>query len=150
MITAEIKGLDKLQKELRALSRKAKAGAREDVIVGFTQSYAIWVHEIQARHKPGKQWKYLESPARRLATTGELIRLIKTVYEKTNSLTSGMTLAGLRIQREAQEIVPIDTGALRASAFTAKESNVEANARRAFAESEYKRIAGEFKKKNRK
>jgi hypothetical protein len=30
-------------------------------------------------------------------------------------------LAGLRLQRESQLLVPVDTGALRASAFTAME-----------------------------
>lgn len=35
------------------------------VIVGYTASYAIYVHEdLNARHKPGKAAKFLESPAR--------------------------------------------------------------------------------------
>lgn len=49
-----------------AFTRKIKniAGA-VDVAVGYTQSYAIFVHEnLNARHKPGKIAKYLETPAR--------------------------------------------------------------------------------------
>lgn len=35
------------------------------VTVGYTTSYAIYVHEdLTARHKPGKTAKYLENPAR--------------------------------------------------------------------------------------
>ena len=140
MITAKIEGLDKLNSQLRVLAAKAKEGSREDVIVGFTQRYAIWVHEVQARHNAGQQWKYLEMPARRLANTGELIRIVKQSYEVANNLTRSMLMAGLRIQREAQDIVPVDTGALKASAFTTKESQLEAKASAAFARSETVRM----------
>lgn len=35
------------------------------VSVGYTASYAIYVHEdLEARHKPGKSAKFLEKPAR--------------------------------------------------------------------------------------
>lgn len=35
------------------------------VIVGFGMEYAVFVHEnLEARHKPGKQAKFLEQPAR--------------------------------------------------------------------------------------
>ena len=140
MITAKIDGMEKLNRQLRQLANKAKASAREDVIVGFTQRYAIWVHEVQAQHEPGKQWKYLESPARTLAATGELMRIVREVYQKTQNLTQAMLTAGLRIQREAQNITPIDTGALKASAFTTKQSQLEAKAAAAFARSEAVRL----------
>ena len=36
-----------------------------DVIVGYTQGYAVYVHEnLDAQHKEGKQAKYLEAPVR--------------------------------------------------------------------------------------
>ncbi len=33
-------------------------------------------------------------------------------------MSQGLLVAGLRLQREAMQLCPVDTGALRASAFT--------------------------------
>lgn len=42
-----------------------KGTKRADVLVGYTQSYAVYVHEnLEARHAPGKQAKFLETPAK--------------------------------------------------------------------------------------
>lgn len=87
------------------------------VKVGYSQSYAIYVHEVPASHAPGKTDKFLELPARRLKY--DLAALAKNVYQQKKSLRAGLFAAGLRLQRESQKIVPIDTGALKASAWTA-------------------------------
>ena len=48
-----------------AFTRKKGAGLRTEVEVGYTQGYAIYVHEdLEAHHAPGKIAKYLEHPAR--------------------------------------------------------------------------------------
>ncbi len=40
-------------------------GTRVSVRVGYTANYALYVHEnLDARHKPGKQAKFLEGPMR--------------------------------------------------------------------------------------
>ena len=45
--------------------RIAGSGWKVIVIVGYTASYAVFVHEdLQARHRPGKVAKYLEKPLR--------------------------------------------------------------------------------------
>lgn len=130
-----LEGLDKLQKKLRDLKKKAGEESNPSVVVGYTQSYALPVHEnLEARHRDGKQAKYLETPARELAD--ELGTIAKTVYTKTGSLEKGLLAAGLRLQRASQEIVPIDTSALRASAFTALERDVESKSEEAFSRSE--------------
>lgn len=109
------------------------------VQVGYTQSYAVHVHEIQARHKAGKQWKYLEAPARSLAST--LVQIVKDVVRQTGSLRKGLLLAGLRLQRESQKIVPIDTAALKASAYTAYEEEADAAAAAARSKSDQLKAA---------
>lgn len=89
------------------------------VVVGYTQKYAVYVHEnLDAKHAAGKQAKFLESPARTMAP-----QLKKTIVEAVPKvgLPKALMLAGLQIQRASQEIVPIDTGALKASAFTKRE-----------------------------
>lgn len=48
-----------------AFTRSRGIGAGTEVLVGYDQSasYAIFVHEnLQARHKAGKQAKFLEAP----------------------------------------------------------------------------------------
>lgn len=48
-----------------AQTRLIGSGLRSEVLVGYTSEYAIYVHEnLEARHKPGKQAKYLEQPLR--------------------------------------------------------------------------------------
>ena len=40
-------------------------GFKADVIVGYVAEYAVYVHEnMEARHKPGKEAKFLEKPAK--------------------------------------------------------------------------------------
>ena len=40
-------------------------GFDTDMMVGYQAEYAVYVHEdLEARHKTGKQAKYLEAPAR--------------------------------------------------------------------------------------
>jgi len=48
-----------------AFTRKSGEGLSTEIRVGYTQNYAIFVHEdLEARHAPGKIAKYLERPAR--------------------------------------------------------------------------------------
>lgn len=48
-----------------AFTRPKGSGASYSVLVGYTASYAIYVHEnLEARHKPGKIAKFLEQPMR--------------------------------------------------------------------------------------
>ena len=52
------------------------SGFDADVVVGYVADYATYVHEdLQAKHKPGKQAKYLEQPARE--KKGEIVKIIK-------------------------------------------------------------------------
>ena len=43
----------------------------------------------------------------------------------TGSLEKGLVLAGLRLQRDSQKLVPVDTGNLKGSAFTRLDKNTE-------------------------
>lgn len=65
------------------------------------------------------QAKFLEQPARELKR--EFQRLIRTACENGATLKKAILIAGLRLQRESQQLVPVDTGNLKASAFTREE-----------------------------
>ena len=60
-----------------AFTRKVSGiGFDADVVVGYVADYAVYVHEdLQARHQPGKQAKYLEQPARQNRTA--ILKIIK-------------------------------------------------------------------------
>lgn len=139
-----IKGLESLNRKLRERLAKARKEGNASVVVGYTASYAMWVHEAiemklyglprgGGRVKSGKrkgqpkrgyfwdplgkaQAKFLEEPARTLRP--ELASIVARVVANGMTLTQGLLMAGLRLQRESQEMVPVDTGNLKASAFT--------------------------------
>lgn len=48
-----------------ANTRPEGTGAKTSVVVSYGTDYAVFVHEdLEARHKPGKQAKFLEQPLR--------------------------------------------------------------------------------------
>ena len=121
-MSIEVSGLGRLRAKLEALARGA--GNAPTVVVGYSQSYAVAVHEnLNARHAEGKQAKYLEGPAR--AEQAAIGQIIRNKARETGDLASAMLTAGLYLQRVSQEVAPIDTGALRASAFTCLEDDLE-------------------------
>ncbi len=132
----EIKGLEALQNKLRAMAAKARTEGSASVSVGYVANYAVHVHEnLEALHgaaynaayggKPGfksrgpnQQAKFLERPARQLSDDGTLGRMVFKSLRAKQTMAQALLQAGLRIQRESQLIVPVDSGNLRAGAFT--------------------------------
>lgn len=113
---AKVEGVNEV---LKVLNDAGKRADEVSVIVGYTQAYAIYVHEnLEAKHPVG-QAKYLEEPAR--VHAAEIGRIVREAFAKGASLAHALLLGGLRIQRESQLLVPVDTGALKGSAFTMKE-----------------------------
>jgi CRISPR/Cas system-associated exonuclease Cas4 (RecB family) len=119
---AKIGGLTKLVEQLRAKAAKSRKEDNVSVSVGFTQQYAIFVHEDMTARHPVGQAKYLEQPARQLSSDGTLGRIVLEAKQNGKTMAQGLLLAGLRLQREAQMLTPVDTGALKASAFTRLDS----------------------------
>lgn len=62
------------------------------------------------------QSKFLEQPLREHREV--LARIVIEMLSKGKTMAQALLVAGLRLQRESQMLVPIDTGNLRASAFT--------------------------------
>lgn len=121
---ASIEGVDKVVAALHRLAKERFVSGNEvagcSVIVGYTANYGLFVHEnLEAKHKEGKQAKFLEQPARELRPV--LAGLVRTAVLNGAPLQQGLYIAGLRLQRESQKLVPIDTGNLKGSAFTRKE-----------------------------
>ena len=139
---AKVEGLTKLVAELRKRAAKVKQDGEPSVLVGYTASYALYVHEAvgmklqglprspetdkKGNPKPARgyywsplgraQAKFLEEPARTLQP--ELAQIVRIALLKGKTMAQALLLAGLRLQRESQLLVPVDTGNLKASAFT--------------------------------
>lgn len=113
---AIILNLQKLTAILRAKAAKALKDNAASVSVGYTQSYAIFVHENLAATHPVGQAKFLEQPARLLSR--ELGAMVVKGLKAKWTMATSLTVAGMRLQRESQKLCPVDTGALKASAFT--------------------------------
>ena len=138
----KIEGTEELIKALKDRAKKwlgesdamARGGKGSSVVTGFTAGYALSVHEnleMRGAGKPrrsghGLYWdpqgiagpKFLENPARELSNSGELSRILTSLVRSGKTVMQGLLACGLRIQREAQQRVPVDTGVLKASAFT--------------------------------
>lgn len=117
---AEIINLRRLRHKLNMLVAQSHQRHDGSVIVGYAAPYGLYVHEnLEARHAEGKQAKFLEQPARNLSNDGTFASILK---ENTPivGMRKSLLLCGLRLQRESQEIVPVDTGNLRGSAYTAE------------------------------
>jgi len=119
-VKSSIKGLGKLLVQFRELGRKLTDRTRVSVIVGYTASYALVVHEDLTAFHPVGQAKYLEEPFRNLRK--ELADIVNRSMARGADLPNSLLLAGLYLQRESQKLVPVDTGALKNSAFTRRDS----------------------------
>ena len=148
----KIEGINSLQAKLAAMLRVKENVTPENVVVGYAGvNYAIYVHEnLEAAHSPGKQAKFLESPARTLNNTGQLGKIVEKTVKRGGTVQQGLLLAGMAVQRASQKIVPIDTGNLRASAFTALESQVNQKSTQAADAGAVKRTKANIKRAKRK
>ena len=140
----KIEGLQQIYTLLRKKSAHildAKTKGKPSVTVGFSQNYAIYVHENLEVHHPVGQAKYLEQPAREMGK--ELGQITAEVIKNGGTVEEGLLVAGLELQRAAQELTPVDTGALKSSAFTCLTSDEDDAAASAYAKGEsVRRSAG--------
>lgn len=116
-----IEGIGKIRKIFKDSKKDAKSSS---VDVGYTANYALPVHEmVGANFKaPGTQAKFLEQPLRELQPN--LKTKLQSLFDRRLNLKQALVMIGLKLQRDSQKICPIDTGNLRASAFTRDSSPI--------------------------
>jgi hypothetical protein len=132
---ARVEGIDRVQKALEKLKKRYNPYDEElSVVVGYSMNYAVYVHENKAAKHPVGKAKFLEDPARQLGS--ELSSMISQDVKKGLKIIDSLLIAGFRLRRESQEQVPVDTSALRSSAFTCKEADLETEAAAAKARGE--------------
>ena len=129
----KILNVKKVNRKLQKLGKRY--GKPVSVSVGYKAAYALYVHEntamvlkgtprpkIRGRYR-GNYWdpkgatsKFLEIPLRR--DKNQLVQIVERALEGGATMEQALILAGLFLQRESQMLVPVDTGNLKASAFT--------------------------------
>jgi hypothetical protein len=136
----KIKGVENLVAKLRARAARAMRDTQASVLVGYSANYALWVHENMEQKLKGQPrpsgiatyWspagtgpKFLERPARELGKPGGVLaQIIRKAFQSGKAtMAQALVMAGLRLQRESQMLVPVEFGVLRASAFTRLEGS---------------------------
>jgi len=107
-----LEGTEQLVENIRSRAKRAKGS---DVIVGYEQPYAVFVHENLEAHHPVGQAKYLEQPMRQHRR--ELLRYISVELRKGRLLQDVLFEAGNILLDASLPLVPVDTGALKSSGF---------------------------------
>lgn len=117
---AEIRGMNSLMSNLQRRIAQAIKHQDVSVLVGYSASYAMVVHELPpsvAYHRPPRRWKYLEEPIRNGYTQKEIAQEIVNAINRKQTLATGLLRAGEKLKKISQKIVPVDTGFLRDSAY---------------------------------
>lgn len=117
---------------IRALRRMEKQAGQQTkpVVVAYAMDYADYVHEDQeAFHDPPTQAKYLEAPARMYRK--QIGAIISQVYRRTKNLQLALVEGANYLFALSQELVPVDTGALKASGYVAIEGQHQVAAQEA-------------------
>jgi hypothetical protein len=115
-LPVEVQGLNSLVSKLRNRAARTLKDRNTKVAVGYTAPYTVYVHENLQNNHPVGQAKFLEQPARQMAS--ELAHLIASELRDGKTVGQALLKAGLRLQRAAQKLTPVDTGLLVRSAFT--------------------------------
>jgi hypothetical protein len=111
----KITGDTALYAKLRNLAKKYGKNV-PTVTVGYKASYALWVHEnLDALHQNGEA-KFLERPF--MEYRKFMQHRVAELLGKGIKLAKALFMVGLFLQRKSQELVPVNTGNLKNSAYT--------------------------------
>lgn len=125
-----IEGLSDLDSKLKKLMKKYGDSPSVEVVVGYEANYAAKIHEdieMKGRGKPrpsgiGVYWgphgqaKFLEQPARENAR--DYATIIESVLRNGGTMEQALVAGGSQLQADSQDLVPVEYGNLKASAFT--------------------------------
>ena len=121
-VKQELIGFNSLISKLGKLQRAAARATGKRVRVGYSAPYALKVHEDLEMFHTNGQAKFLEQPARQYRKVmASIVRQNVVarggVRDLEASIIRGFLAAGQFLKEESQELVPVDTGFLKASAF---------------------------------
>jgi len=138
MINA-VTGLVPFQNSMDNLVHNLGPNPSPTAIAGYTQTYALKVHEDLAMNHSTGQAKFLEEPSR--SRSKELVYAIIRDFQVTNNLPLALLSAAYKLRAISKPYVPIDTSALVNSAYIATDTTHDAVASAAFSRSESIRVS---------
>jgi hypothetical protein len=112
----DVVGTGKIRAFLEELVREQLgSNLKPRIEVGYDTPYARRVHEdLHVFHRVG-QAKFLEQPARELE--GEIKKVVKEAVLDGKTLEEALKDGGEFLKRASQELVPVDTGLLKSTAY---------------------------------
>lgn len=114
-ISAVITGIGTLVEKLRKKARTSKEADQGVFTVGYKAPYAVYVHENLAAHHDHGQAKFLEAPARN--QVGQLRSQIIADARLGIGIRIASKNAAITLLNLSKELVPVDTGILKASGY---------------------------------
>lgn len=114
-IGMKLMGLNRLFEKIDKRVDESKRKDNSICSVGYSAPYALIVHENMEANHPHGQAKFLEQPARQMKDT--LAHSIAADAKKGIGLTVANENAAKQLFDASQELVPVETGALKASGF---------------------------------
>lgn len=112
---AKVTGLDAALAEFNNRIRKAAGDKDVQVRVGYNAPYALVVHEDMEAHHDNGQAKFLEQPARQ---NGKIYgQLVSDALKQGKTMRQALMSAATALKLDSQALCPVDTGALKQSAF---------------------------------
>lgn len=117
---AKVEGVGELNRILGVMAKFIGKTTRPTVKLGYSAPYALYVHEdLEMRHKPPTQAKYLETPMRLLRP--ELSAMIRGDVKGGIPVDLALLKAASMIMDASQLLVPVDTGRLKSSGYVTLE-----------------------------
>ena len=139
----KLEGFVEVAAKLKKMANEAAQAQKLSCVIGYTAAYALFVHECVdevlrgiPRPAPSKglfwdpqgkaESKFLEGPAREFEKV--IAEIVAKTFQETGKLGKSLYMGGLFLQRQSMKRVPVDTGNLKASAFTRLEPTDAGNA----------------------
>jgi hypothetical protein len=109
-------GASSLQEKLSRRLKETLEASGKQAVVGYSAPHATRVHEdLEVYHEPPGQAKYLEAPSRMYQK--EIALAGRAALEQGKTPPEALLAQGQLLLEKSQEIVPVDTGELRASGY---------------------------------
>ena len=122
-LQATVERISNLITKLRNRADESKKKDPGKFTVGYGAPYAVYVHENLNAVHPHGQAKFLEKPAREMQS--DLANTITTTAKAGLGLQVANQKAAVQLLEASQELVPVDTGTLKASGFVRNEQTGE-------------------------
>lgn len=138
-LEVKIEGLERVNRMIQRSINRVKPFEELQTEIGYTQTYALIVHEDLEVYHPYGQAKYLEMPSRRYRSN--IYKVIAAGLGRGLSFQKSLLEGCEFLRQTAIPFTPIDTGALRLSTYISTLSKASVIAAKTFAVSEAHRLS---------